>query len=77
MQWMRLLHENAFWKNAAVGVIAVSNRGYNPEDCWRYSFGVRKVICESLAYMRGCFSFHPKRLARSNRVAFRRRVVKQ
>ena len=64
-QWTRLLYENAFGKNVAVGVIAVSNPGYNPEDCWRYSDGVRKVIGESLAYLYARLFFFPSEPAHS------------
>ena len=55
----RLLYEKAFGKNVAVGVIAVSNPDYNPEDWWRYSDGVREVIGESIAYIYARFFFYP------------------
>ena len=64
-QRTRLLYENAFGKNVAVGVIAVSNLGYNPEDWWHYSDGVREVTGESLAYLYARLFFFPSEPAHS------------
>jgi DUF218 domain len=55
----RLLYQKAFGKNVAVGVIAVPNPDYKPEDWWRYSDGVREVIGESIAYIYARFFFYP------------------
>jgi hypothetical protein len=54
-----LLYQKAFGKNVAVGVIAISNPDYDPKDWWRYSYGVREVIGESIAYIYAQFFFHP------------------
>ena len=55
----RLLYQKAFGKNVAVGVIAISNPDYDPKDWWRYSYGVREVIGESIAYIYAQFFFYP------------------
>jgi hypothetical protein len=55
----RLLYQKAFGKDVAVGVIAVSNPDYNPEDWWHYSDGVREVIGETIAYIYARFFFYP------------------
>src|SRR4029450_7294818 len=55
----RLLYQKAFGKNVAVGVIAVSNPDYNPEDWWHHSDGVREVIGETIAYIYARFFFYP------------------
>jgi DUF218 domain len=55
----RLLYQKAFGKDVAVGVIAVSNPDYNPEDWWHYSDGIREVIGESIAYIYARFFFYP------------------
>jgi uncharacterized SAM-binding protein YcdF (DUF218 family) len=55
----RLLYQKALGKNVAVGVIAVSNPDYNPNDWWRYSDGVREVIGETIAYIYARCFFYP------------------
>jgi DUF218 domain len=55
----RLLYQKAFGKDVAVGVIAVSNPDYNPEDWWHYSDGVREVLGETIAYIYARFFFYP------------------
>jgi hypothetical protein len=55
----RLLYQEAFGKNVAVGVIAVSNPDYDSTQWWRYSDGVREVIGESIAYIYARFFFYP------------------
>lgn len=55
----RLLYQKAFGKKVTVGIIAISNPDYNPNDWWRYSDGVREVIGETIAYIYARFFFHP------------------
>jgi hypothetical protein len=55
----RLLYQEAFGKNVAVGVIAVSTPDYDSTQWWRYSDGVREVIGESIAYIYARFFFYP------------------
>lgn len=55
----QLLYQEAFGKNVLIGVIAVPNPDYNPEDWWRYSDGVREVIGETIAYIYAKYFFHP------------------
>jgi len=55
----QLLYQDAFGKKFTVGIIAVSNPDFNPNDWWRYSDGVREVIGESIAYIYARFFFHP------------------
>jgi DUF218 domain len=55
----RLLYQEAFERDVAVGIIAVSNPDYKPRQWWRYSDGVREVIGESIAYIYARFFFSP------------------
>jgi hypothetical protein len=55
----QLLYQEALGKKVTVGIIAVSNPDYNPNDWWRYSDGVREVIGESIAYIYAKFFFYP------------------
>ena len=55
----QLLYKEAFGKNVAIGIVAVSNPDYDPKDWWRYSDGVREVIGESIAYIYARFIFYP------------------
>jgi DUF218 domain len=55
----RLLYQEAFGKNVAVGVIAISNPDYDPTQWWRYSDGAREVVGESIAYVYAKFFFYP------------------
>jgi uncharacterized SAM-binding protein YcdF (DUF218 family) len=65
----QLLFQEAFSKNVTIGVIAVSNPDYNPEDWWRYSDGVREVIGESIAYIYARFFFYPSPSPSDKKVA--------
>jgi hypothetical protein len=47
----RLLYEEAFGKEAKVGIIAVEPREYEPARWWRSSQGFRQVIDELIAYV--------------------------
>jgi DUF218 domain len=55
----RVLFEEAFGKNVAVGIIAVPNPDYDARRWWRYSDGVREVLGESIAYIYARFFFYP------------------
>jgi len=57
----RLLYQEAFGKDVAIGVIAVPNPDYDPKQWWRYSDGVREVIGESIGYIYARFFFYPPR----------------
>jgi len=46
----RLLYEKAFGEGSRIGVIAVPEEHYDPEQWWRSSYGVRSVVGELLAY---------------------------
>ena len=65
----RLLYQEAFGKNVAVGVIAVSNPDYDSTQWWRYSDGVREVIGESIAYIYARFFFYPSEPANVEKAA--------
>jgi len=54
----RLLFEEAFDGKANVGIIAITNREYDPKRWWKYSEGVREMIGESIAYIYARFFFH-------------------
>ena len=57
----RLLYQEAFGRNVAVGIISVPNSDYDPSQWWRYSDGVREIIGESIAYVYAKFFFYPPR----------------
>jgi hypothetical protein len=40
-----------------VGVLAMDEREYDPVHWWRYSEGVREVLCEGVAYLYVRFFF--------------------
>lgn len=47
----RLMFEAAFGDEAAVGIISIGDREYDPDHWWRYSEGVKEVISEGAAYL--------------------------
>ena len=55
----RLLFQEAFGKDVAVGIIAVPNPDYDSAHWWRYSEGVRNVLGEAIAYVYAEFFFYP------------------
>jgi uncharacterized SAM-binding protein YcdF (DUF218 family) len=55
----RLLFQEAFGPDVAVGVIAIPDPDYDPRHWWRYSEGVRTVLGESIAYLYARLLFHP------------------
>jgi len=55
----RLLFQEAFGPEVAVGVIAIRDPDYDPAHWWRYSEGVRTVLGESIAYLYARLLFHP------------------
>jgi uncharacterized SAM-binding protein YcdF (DUF218 family) len=55
----RLLFQEAFGKEADVGIISVPNPGYPADRWWRYSEGVKEVMSESLSYVYAKFFFWP------------------
>lgn len=55
----RLLFQEAFGKEAQVGIIAVPDPDYDPHHWWRYSEGVREILGESIAYIYAKFLFWP------------------
>ena len=55
----RLLFQEAFGREATVGVVAVPNPDYDPHRWWRYSEGVREILGESIAYLYATLLFHP------------------
>lgn len=57
----RMLFQEAFGPDVAVGIIAVPSPEYDPAHWWRYSEGVREVLGESIAWCYAEFLFHPKK----------------
>jgi hypothetical protein len=55
----RLLFQEAFGKDVAVGIISVPSPDYDAKHWWRYSEGVRGVLGESIAYIYAKFFFWP------------------
>ncbi len=55
----RLLFQEAFGPEVAVGVISIPDPDYNPARWWRYSEGVRTVVGETIAYLYARLLFHP------------------
>ena len=47
----QLLFQKAFGNNVSVGIIAVQDRGYNPQRWWKFSAGIRSVVSEFMAYI--------------------------
>jgi hypothetical protein len=59
----RLLFQEAFGTEAAIGIIAVPDPDYDPHHWWRYSEGVREILGESIAYLYAKFLFWPAKAA--------------
>jgi uncharacterized SAM-binding protein YcdF (DUF218 family) len=57
----RLLFEKAFGGGTRVGIIAVTDRNYDPNHWWQSSQGVRSVVDEMIAYGYARFLFFPSR----------------
>jgi uncharacterized SAM-binding protein YcdF (DUF218 family) len=55
----RLLFQEAFGKDVAIGIIAAPNPEYDARHWWRYSEGVREVIGETVAYIYAKFFYYP------------------
>lgn len=55
----RLLFQEAFGSQVAVGIISVRNPDYDPKHWWHYSEGVREILGESIAYVYARFIFRP------------------
>jgi uncharacterized SAM-binding protein YcdF (DUF218 family) len=60
----RLLFQEAFGKNVAIGIIAVPNPDYDARHWWRYSEGVREVVGETVAYVYARFFYFPSKSER-------------
>jgi uncharacterized SAM-binding protein YcdF (DUF218 family) len=61
----RLLFQKAFGPEVKVGIIAVTDPQFDPDQWWRTSEGVREVIGESVAYLYARFLFCPPNPAKS------------
>jgi uncharacterized SAM-binding protein YcdF (DUF218 family) len=55
----RMLFQEAFGPDVAVGIISVPDPDYEPARWWRYSEGVRNVLGESIAWCYAEFIFRP------------------
>jgi hypothetical protein len=55
----RLIYEKAFGDDVKIGIIALSNREYDPAHWWRTSEGVRETLGETIAYIYARVLFHP------------------
>jgi hypothetical protein len=55
----RMLFQEAFGKQATVGVISIADPDYDSSRWWRSSAGVREVLGESIAWLYAAFLFHP------------------
>jgi hypothetical protein len=55
----QLLFQEAFGDGIPVGVIAATNPGYDANEWWTSSSGVRTLVGETLAYLYARFLFHP------------------
>jgi uncharacterized SAM-binding protein YcdF (DUF218 family) len=55
----RLLFQEALGRNVKVGIIAVSNPGYDAKHWWLYSIGLKEVVSEGCAYLYAKILFHP------------------
>jgi hypothetical protein len=63
-----LLFQEALGRNVKVGIIAVSNPGYDPKHWWRYSVGLKEVVSEGCAYLYAKILFHPPNLSEGGEV---------
>lgn len=55
----RLLYQFAFGPNSQIGMIAITDREFDPMHWWRSSNGVRSVVGEAIAYCYARFLFRP------------------
>lgn len=55
----RMLFQEAFGPQVAVGIVSVQNPDYDPARWWHYSEGVREILGESIAYLYAKFVFRP------------------
>ena len=55
----RLLFEKAFDGEAKIGIVALKNVDYDADHWWRYSEGVKDVLCEVAGYLYVRLFFHP------------------
>jgi hypothetical protein len=55
----RQLFQEAFGKEAVVGIVSVQNPDYDPNRWWHYSEGVREILGETIAYLYAEFIFRP------------------
>jgi hypothetical protein len=55
----RLLYELAFGPSSQIGMIAITDREFHPDQWWKTSVGVRSVIGEAIAYGYARFIFRP------------------
>jgi hypothetical protein len=54
-----LLYQFAFGPASQIGIIAVTDREFDPDHWWTSSNGVRSVISEAIAYCYARFLFRP------------------
>jgi hypothetical protein len=55
----RLLYQLAFGPASQIGMMAVTDREFDPDHWWRSSNGVRSVVSEAIAYCYARFIFRP------------------
>jgi hypothetical protein len=55
----RLLYRFAFGPTSEIGMIAITDREFDPVHWWRTSNGVRTVVSEAIAYCYARFVFRP------------------
>jgi uncharacterized SAM-binding protein YcdF (DUF218 family) len=55
----RLLFQEAFGKDLAIGIIAVRNPDYDETRWWQSSEGVKDILSEAVAYVYAKFFFYP------------------
>lgn len=53
----RLMFEKAFGSDVEIGIVAATDREYNPERWWHSSEGVKEVLSEGAAYFYARFLF--------------------
>jgi uncharacterized SAM-binding protein YcdF (DUF218 family) len=57
----RLLYQKALGDHVAVGILALADTEYGPENWWRMSKGFRDVLGEAIAWVYARFLFVPPR----------------
>lgn len=55
----RLMYQKAFGSDFTVGSISVPDDEFDPKHWWKYSEGVKEVICEAIAYVYARLFFFP------------------